>query len=384
MLGGDAYGIQAEAASVHFLEGLKGFGWAAGFEEDGNEFVPSVFDAAAGTDAGFFEVDDRASEIFAKIVAAGESWQGPPRSYWAWAGRARQKRVARGRRVSMEDLPTTSVSRRSKGIIDPARIVVMKMLLRWTIVVFAMCAVAADQPKFEAASVKRTDRGVITNSMGPGTVVLKGDTLKIVLAEAFQVKGYQIAGPSWLDEDCFEIIAKMPEGAASDQIPAMLQVLLAERFKLAAHKENRPRPVYALVVEKSGPKFKEADLNFRRTGPRPGEVKFRSGPDARGFKGSMTMAALVHFLSNSVDRPVQDFTGLKGTYDIDLSWAPDRGIDRPSSSAVPADPGGELPTAPTATVFTAIRDSLGLRLEARNEPVEMLVIDHVERVPIEN
>jgi uncharacterized protein (TIGR03435 family) len=284
----------------------------------------------------------------------------------------------------MEDLPTTSVSRRSKGIIDPARIVVMKMLLRWTIVVFAMCAVAADQPKFEAASVKRTDRGVITNSMGPGTVVLKGDTLKIVLAEAFQVKGYQIAGPSWLDEDCFEIIAKMPEGAASDQIPAMLQALLAERFKLAAHKENRPRPVYALVVEKSGPKFKEADLNFRRTGPRPGEVKFRSGPDARGFKGSMTMAALVHFLSNSVDRPVQDFTGLKGTYDIDLSWAPDRGIDRPSSSAVPADPGGELPTAPTATVFTAIRDSLGLRLEARNEPVEMLVIDHVERVPIEN
>ncbi|MCU1237673.1 MAG: hypothetical protein JWP63_5640, partial [Candidatus Solibacter sp.] len=62
----------------------------------------------------------------------------------------------------------------------------------------------------------------------------------------------------------------MPEGATSDQIPAMLQALLGERFKLAAHKENRPRPVYALVVGKGGPKFKEADLSFRRMGPRPG------------------------------------------------------------------------------------------------------------------
>jgi uncharacterized protein (TIGR03435 family) len=126
----------------------------------------------------------------------------------------------------------------------------------------AISAVAAqnapDQPKFEVASVKRTNQGIINNSLGPGTVRLRGDTLKIVLVEAFKVKSYQTVGPSWLDEDCIEIVAKMPEGSTSDQIPAMLQALLVERFKLAAHKDDRPRPVYALVVGKSGPKFTPA------------------------------------------------------------------------------------------------------------------------------
>ena len=101
----------------------------------------------------------------------------------------------------------------------------------------AICAIAtlncADQPKFEVASVKRMDRGIIHNSMGPRTVTMRGDPLKVVLMEAFKVKAYQIVGPSWLDEDCFDIVAKMPGGAASDQIPAMLQALLVERFKLA-------------------------------------------------------------------------------------------------------------------------------------------------------
>lgn len=268
----------------------------------------------------------------------------------------------------------------------------MNISLRSTIALSAICAItaltAADQPKFEVASVKRMERGMIHNSMGPGTVTLKGDPLKIVLMEAFKVKAYQIVGPSWLDEDCFDIVAKMPEGATSDQIPAMLQALLVERFKLAAHKEDRPSPVYALVVGKSGPKFQEASTNFRRMGPDSGLMFFRVGT-ARGFKGSMTMATLAHFLANSLDRPVQDFTGLKGTYDIDLSWAPDPTIDRPSrfseaTRAASADAGADLPAAPTATVFTALRDSLGLRLEPRKEQVEMLVIDHVERVPIEN
>ena len=127
----------------------------------------------------------------------------------------------------------------------------MRISLPSTIALSAICAIAAqiaaDQPKFEVASVKRTERGIIKNSLGPGTVTLIGDPLKIVLMEAFKVKTYQIIGPSWLDEDCFEIVAKMPEGATSDQIPAMLQALLAERFKLAAHKEDRPSTGYALV-----------------------------------------------------------------------------------------------------------------------------------------
>src|ERR1700735_4352600 len=78
---------------------------------------------------------------------------------------------------------------------------------------------AADQPRFEAASVKRTDQCVLDNSLGPGGAVLKGDPLKPILVEAFKVSKDQISGPSWLDEDCFEIFGKMPEGATRDQIP---------------------------------------------------------------------------------------------------------------------------------------------------------------------
>jgi uncharacterized protein (TIGR03435 family) len=216
---------------------------------------------------------------------------------------------------------------------------------------------------------------------------LRGNPLKVVLTEAFQVKNYQVVGPAWLDEDCFEIVAKIPEGVSTDQVPAMLRALLVERFKLVAHKEDQPRPVYALVVDKGGPKFKEASSNFQRIGQRPGLVFFRAGADARGFKGVLTMVTVAHFLSGSLDRPVQDFTGLNGKYDIDLAWAPDPGIDRPSPSAVPFPAGqssGDLPPAPTANIFTAIRESLGLKLEPRKEPVETLVIDHVERIPIEN
>lgn len=277
------------------------------------------------------------------------------------------------------------------------RYCIVKISLPSKLAVSAICTIAAliaaDEPKFETASVKRMERGVISNSLGPGTVILRGDPLKVVLMEASQVKMSQIVGPSWLDEDCFEIIAKMPEGATKDQIPAMLQALLVERFKLAAHKEARQRPVYALFVDKNGPKFKEADSSSKR--PSPGQVTFRAGGDTPGLKGAMTMASLARFLTNRLDRPVQDFTGLKGTYDIDLFWAPDPGIERQSTSAgsyaasaasaAPSgDAGAGLAAARGATIFTAVRELPGLRLESRNEQVEMLVIDHVERVPTEN
>jgi uncharacterized protein (TIGR03435 family) len=250
----------------------------------------------------------------------------------------------------------------------------------------------ADQPKFEAASVKRTDRCGMENAMDAGMIAFKGDPLKPVLMEAFKVKMDQIAGPSWLDADCFEIFARIPEGATRDQVPAMLQALLADRFKLAAHKEDRTRPGYALAVDKSGPKFKESVPGSDFKGLHAGQRTFGAAPGASGIKGSMTMASLARFLSNGLGGPVQDLTGLKGTYDIDLTWAPDRTIEPMGAFASnyaaahpgSADGGADLPPAPTADIFTAIRDSLGLRLEPRKQPVEELVIDHIERVPTEN
>jgi uncharacterized protein (TIGR03435 family) len=267
----------------------------------------------------------------------------------------------------------------------------MNNCLAPAIALYAIGTVAAqnapDQPKFEAASVKRTDQCVLDNSLGPGTFVLKGDPLKPILVEAFKVSKDQISGPSWLDEDCFEVFGKMPEGTTRDQIPAMLQALLAERFKLAAHKEDRPSRVYALVVDKNGPKFKESDPSSSFMGAHPGAMMFRAGPGTSGFKGSMTMADLARRLSGKGHGPVQDFTGLKGKYDIDLSWAPDRAFEPMGEwarAAQAAHPNADLPPAPTADLFAAIRESLGLRLERRKEPVEVLVIDHIERVPTGN
>jgi uncharacterized protein (TIGR03435 family) len=205
--------------------------------------------------------------------------------------------------------------------------------------------------------------------------------------EAFRVTKDQIVGPSWLDEDCFEIFGKAPDGATRDQLPAMLQALLAERFRLAAHKDDRPSQAYALVVDKNGPKFKESGSSSNFMGAHPGATTFRAALGIAGFKGSMTMADVARRLSGKGYRPVQDFTGLKGKYDIDLSWAPDRTFEPLGEFAramEAAHPNADLPPAPTADLFAAIRESLGLRLEPRKEPVEALVIDHIERVPTGN
>lgn len=263
------------------------------------------------------------------------------------------------------------------------------LCMRAFVLACSMCMIAAGQPQFEAASVKRMERGVIENSIGSATVVLKGDPLKIILMEAYGVKAYQIAGPAWMDDDCFEIVAKMPEGATRDQVPAMLQALLAERFGLVAHKENRPHPVYALVVDKGGPKMQAANQNFRRDA-RPRMLLVRASSGMRGFKGAMTMSGLAHHLSVSLGREVQDATGVDGTFEVDLLWAPDPTIDAPAgpnsfvtATAASGDSRPDLPTSPTANVFMAVRE-LGLKLEARTAPVETLVIDRVERTPREN
>jgi len=243
------------------------------------------------------------------------------------------------------------------------------------------------QPTFEVASVKRTDRCFAGNpSIDPGSVILKGVPLKPVLMEAFGVKMDQIEGPSWLETDCFDISAKMPDGATRDQLPAMLQALLAERFKLAVHKEDRPRPGYALVVDKGGPKFKEDDpnTNFMGTG-HAGQMLFGAAGHGR-LKGVMTMATLASNLSRQGYGPVQDLTALTGKYDIDLTWTPDNALepragDATASAAAPA--GADIPV-PEANLFAALREQLGLKLERRQMQVQFLVVDHIERIPTEN
>lgn len=233
------------------------------------------------------------------------------------------------------------------------------------------------EPKFEVASVKRTDRCGGGGSIDPGSVALRGMPLKPVLMEAFKVKMEQIEGPSWLETDCFDISAKIPEGATREQVPAMLQALLTERFRLATRKEERRRSGFVLVVDKGGPKFKADDPNGNFMGREKGMMLYSSGLSPVGrLKGAMTMATLAANLSTKGYGPVQDLTGLAGKYDIDLTWA------NPASAATP--PGADSPARSEADLLTAVRESLGLRMERRDVVVQYLVIDRIERVPTEN
>jgi uncharacterized protein (TIGR03435 family) len=204
--------------------------------------------------------------------------------------------------------------------------------------------------------------------------------------EAFKVRSYQIEGPSWLETDCFDISAKIPEGGSRDQLPAMLQGLLAERFKLAAHKEYRLRSGYVLTVDKGGPKFKEDDPKTAFMGS-PGQMFY--GANGHGaLKGVMTMATLAANLSRQGYGPVQDLTGLTRKYDIDLSWSPDPNFeptrgDATNPAAMP--PSGDSAAVPEPkSLFAALRESLGLKLERRQIQVQFLVIDHIERIPDKN
>ena len=254
----------------------------------------------------------------------------------------------------------------------------MRMQILPVMLVLAACA-GAQQPKFETASVKRAECS-FNNSIDPGMISLKGDPLKPVLVQAFHVRADQIEGPAWLDTDCFDIIARMPEGAPPDQLGAMLQAMLAERFGLTVHRETRQRAGYSLVVEKGGPKCPEDDPKKDFMGGR-GVMRLRRG--GGGIKRVMTMAQLAAYLSGLGYGPVEDATGLTAKYDMDLSWAQDPAFEHSNPLAPPPER-PNAPPAPTADLFTALREQLGLRLDRHTVPMEFLVIDHIDRVPTGN
>jgi uncharacterized protein (TIGR03435 family) len=232
-------------------------------------------------------------------------------------------------------------------------------------------------PRFEVASIKPSlpsPDGRITATIGgdAGRIDYEGLPLKMLLSRAFEVKDDQISGPDWLDTARFDIIAKLPDGAPRDQVPAMLQALLVERFKISLHHDKKELGIYALVTGKNGPRLKDA------TSAGAGKLFIRTGH----IEMQGNLSSFADFLSRMVDRPVFDMTGLKASYDILLNWTPDlgqgsifKGFPATSPAAGPENPG--------PTLFTAIEEQLGLKLEARKAPVDIVVIDHVEKTPAE-
>lgn len=226
---------------------------------------------------------------------------------------------------------------------------------------------AAAQPSFEVATIKptpsRDQGGGVWTPPGIGRFKAKSVSVQFLIQMAYGVEGDQIsAKPAWLDSDFYDVEAKPEEGIAlsRDELKPRLQNLLAERFHLAAHTETRMMRGYALVVAKAGPKLQPTKADHP-----PG---FRIHVGAGRVEGiNWTMPFLASMLVRVTGLRVADETGIAGSYDIKLNFAPD--IEQDST----------LPS-----LFTALRETLGLELKPQQIPVEVLVIDHIDRTPTGN
>jgi uncharacterized protein (TIGR03435 family) len=228
-------------------------------------------------------------------------------------------------------------------------------------------AAAWGQPSFEVASIRTSkDEHRRENiQANPGTLNMRNVSLKSAIRWAYHVMDYQVSGPEWMGLERFTISAKAAGEPPEDQLRLMLQTLLAERFKLAVHRETKELSAYLLVVAKGGIKFHESKLEVDEPVLNPD--KARLNVEVQG----VTAAQFVEMLSNILHAPVINNTGLSGRYDaaVNISkYMPD----------------GSAPFDPVATIILALQEELGLKLEAKKLPLDLLIIDHVEKIPAEN
>jgi bla regulator protein BlaR1 len=250
-------------------------------------------------------------------------------------------------------------------------------------------ALAQEQPAFEVATVRRD----VSGQPGPlfdmfPNLTVERATLKALIRMAYRVHYFQISGgPDWIDSDRYNIQAKTegapkpgPEGLTLQRL--RLQRLVAERFKLAVHTERKELPIYELTVAKRGPRLQAPNCIQRDPGDRtiaPGKTMrdycgFGGWSNGRYEATAGNMADLTGGLSDLLERVVVDHTGIKGTFHIQLTYAPDD-----STIRLPDLPGAPPPPVDGPNVFTALEEQLGLKLEAAKGPVEVLVIDHAEK-----
>ena len=257
---------------------------------------------------------------------------------------------------------------------------------------------AAVRPSFEVASIKPNNSGSGSSRSGTrtgGYFFATNVSLKLLIMQAYRVLDFQVSGgPSWIEGDRFDIEARAEAGAVPpptgppdptrpDRMALMMQSLLEERFQLKLHRETRELLVYTLVVGKDGSKM-QATVDGR---PGPGGLNAGSARTS-GVPGGVemtasgiSMATLSTMVSQQVRRPVIDITNLTGLFDLTLKWSPQAN----SSALVPA--GGPEPPPPVEpsgpSIFTALQEQLGLKLESTKGPVEVLIIDSVQK-PSEN
>jgi uncharacterized protein (TIGR03435 family) len=221
----------------------------------------------------------------------------------------------------------------------------------------------AQTPTFEVASVRISPPGggfTSISDWGTPRFSATNATFQLLLEIAFNVsENYIVRAPSWFESQKYNIDAKVEgdRGLTHEEMMPLLQQLLEDRFHLAVHREMKDFPGYALVVAKNGPKL-------RPSKEISGHGQIESD---RLLCPGCSLGALAGMLARVTGRPIADKTGIKGTYDIKLEYAPNDATD-----------------SPLASIFTALQEQQGLKLIPQKVPVEILAIDHAERVPTEN
>jgi uncharacterized protein (TIGR03435 family) len=230
-----------------------------------------------------------------------------------------------------------------------------------------ICAIAASvlhaqtRPSFDAASIhaSRAEQSSAHIRFSDRGFLVENCTLTFIIQRAYGLRDFQVTGgPGWAADgtgDRFDIQARTNAATSGEEMKMMAQTLLADRFRLKAHRETKPVPVYALAIAKSG---------LRLRAPRPDEHRSIESYPGTIEATNAPMTLFIDELSGKVDRPVIDSTGLTAGFDFTLRW----------SAGIPgrADPG-------LGSIFAAIQDQLGLKLEAEKRPFEILIIDSIER-----
>jgi uncharacterized protein (TIGR03435 family) len=289
---------------------------------------------------------------------------------------------------------------------------------RTVIAVILLSAVVLGQagPTFEVSSIRPSSEQVTQVTAGVriagSQVRFVGLPLKEYIVNAYRVKPQQIVGPDWLGQgdQRFDLAATIPAGASAEQLPAMLQALLADRFQMKMHRESREFPVYALGVAKGGPKFQPSKLpdptppaagekpppvEVVATGTGSGTSIELGGGSSVAFGNNqlvvrkMSMATFAELLTRFVDRAVVDQTGLTGDYDVVIDIAPEDYTALMIRSAV--NGGVAVPPQALRMLDNANADPLsgplrnvGLTLESRRAPLDVVVIDSISKTPTEN
>ncbi len=295
---------------------------------------------------------------------------------------------------------------------------------------FEVATIRPAPPIMEIVQQLQSGKAKIGLTIDAGRVDMGFQGLNDLIRIAYKVKPYQIQGPDWMAQQRFEIQAKIPDGVSQDRVPQMLQSLLADRFKFTMHRDKKEMNVYALIVAKGGPKLTEADPApeaplAETPGAASMSIGTENGPmkivqDGKGgsvmqggqFSGTVRtsvsqtgvhldiskakVSELVDLLTGLVDKPVVDMTDLKGMYQVNFDLPMDDlvliaqrnaaqlGLQLPTSpQAAGATPADLASTPGGAAIFQAV-EKMGLKLDARKAPVDVIVVDHLEKSPTDN